>query len=132
MKDSEHQPKYPVITKVVRCCFAVAEANADVERTFSKIAHIVSQDRNRLSIECIKELLLCKDVCLDVKIDDRKIYNAKAAHSRYALELTLNKSSNGITLKSKLEQEVENKRHKVKRLKEIERRGESNVKMKII
>lgn len=45
------------------------------------------------------------------------IYNAKAAHSRYALELALNKSSNDITLKRKLEQEVENKRQKDKRLK---------------
>ena len=88
-------------------------------RVFSQISHIAQQDRNQLDIEAIKGILLSKEVCLDVEVDDRLMYNAKAAHSRYALELAVNKASADISLKRKLELEVENKRNKDKRLKEI-------------
>ena len=91
-----------------------------MERVFSQISHIAQQDRNQLDIEAIKGILLSKEVCLDVEVDDRLMYNAKAAHSRYALELAVNKASADISLKRKLELEVENKRNKDKRLKEIE------------
>ena len=49
MKDSNNEIKYPMISKVVMCVFAIFEANCSVERLFSQISHIVGKDRNRLS-----------------------------------------------------------------------------------
>ena len=43
----EDEPKFPLIKKVVQFARSVAEANADVERLFSQIFHIISKDRTR-------------------------------------------------------------------------------------
>ena len=120
LKGADNEIKYPVISKVVRSCFAIAEANGDVERVFSKISHIAQPDRNRLDIECIKGVLHCKENCTDVEVDDRLMYHAKAAHSRYELDLAVSKANADISLKRKIEQEVEKERNKEKRLKQIE------------
>ena len=76
--------KYPVISKVVKCCSFIAEANASVERLFSQVSHILQKDRNRLSLKTVKGFLLFKENCTEVNVDDNMIYNAKVAHSRYA------------------------------------------------
>ena len=47
-KVQHNEPKYPVISKVVKCCFAIFEANASVERLFSQITHIINKERNHL------------------------------------------------------------------------------------
>ena len=97
MKGADNEIKYPVISKVVRSCFAIAEANGDVERVFSKISHIAQPDRNRLDIECIKGVLHCKENCTDVEVDDRLMYHVKAAHSRYELDLAVSKANADIS-----------------------------------
>ena len=81
--------KYCVISKVVKCCLSIAEANASVERLFSQVTHILQKDRNRLTIETVKGLLYCKEKCTDVNIDENMIYNAKVAHSRYTEKMTM-------------------------------------------
>ena len=106
MKDIDDVVKYPVNTKVVKICFSLAEANADVERLFSQVTHIIHKERNRLNLETVKGILHSKEVCYDAKIDDRLVYNVKSAHSCYNAKLSLQKDINNNTLKRKLEQEV--------------------------
>lgn len=125
MKDSDNEVKYPVISKVVKICLSIAEANANVERIFSQVTHIIKKERNCLNLDTVKGILHSKEVCYDAKIDDRLIYNVKAASSRYKARLSLKKDLNNNTLKRKLEQEVEDKSKKDIRLREIE--GEENV-----
>ena len=43
MEVQNKELKYPVISKVVKCCFTIFEANASVERLFSQITHIVKK-----------------------------------------------------------------------------------------
>ena len=102
MKDQNNEPKYPVISKVVKCCFAIFEANASVERLFSQITHIIDKEQNRLSLDSVKGLLHSKDTCTKAKIDNRLMYNAKAAHARYNAKIELKKASTDITLKREL------------------------------
>ena len=106
MKDIDNVVKYPVITKVVKICFSLVEANADMERLFSHVTHIINKERNRLNLETVKGILHSKEVCYDAKIDDRLVYNVKSAHSRNDAKLSLQKDINNNTLKRKLEQEV--------------------------
>ncbi|CAL4194638.1 unnamed protein product [Meganyctiphanes norvegica] len=67
------EPKFPLIQKVVWFALSIAEANAEVERLFSQIFHIVNKDRNRLSTHSIKGLLVTKSyiqtigTCLNFK-----------------------------------------------------------------
>ena len=55
-------------------------------------------------------------MCINAKIDDRLMFNAKAAHSRYTAKNALNKASTDITLKRKLEKEVDIQYNKDARL----------------
>ena len=43
MEIQNRELKYSVISKVVKCCFTIFEANASVERLFSQITHIVKK-----------------------------------------------------------------------------------------
>ena len=52
--------KFPIIKKVARFSLSIAEANGDVERLFSQISHIISKDRNKLSVNTIKGLITKK------------------------------------------------------------------------
>ena len=45
--------RFPLILRVVKFALSIAEANADVERIFSQVFHIVNKDRNRLSTDTI-------------------------------------------------------------------------------
>ena len=125
IKDNNNELKYPIISKVVKSCFAIAEANADVERLFSQITHIIQKERNRLNLDTVKGILHSKEVCHDAEIDDQLIYNVKAASARYRANFSLQQDNNNITLKRKLEQEVQEKYKKDERLKKIE--GEENI-----
>ena len=59
-------------------------------------------------------------MCTTAKIDDRLMFNAKAAYSRYNAKIALNKASTDITLKRKLEKEVDIQYNKDTRLMDIE------------
>jgi len=119
MKDENNETKFPIISTVVKSCFAIAEANASVERCFSQITHILTKERSSLSLDSVKGILHSKEMCTNAKIDDRLMFNAKAAHSRYTAKNALNKASTDITLKRKLEKEVDIEYNKDARLMDI-------------
>ena len=116
MKDENNETKFPIISTVVKSCFAIAEGNASVERCFSQITHILKKERSNLSLDSVKGILHSKEMCINAKIDDRLMFNAKAAHSRYTAKNALNKASTDITLKRKLEKEVDIQYNKDARL----------------
>ena len=89
IKDCNNEVKYPVLSKVVKSCFSIAEANANVERLFSQITHILQKERKCLNLDTVKGILYSKEVCLDVEIDDQLMFNAKVARSRYTAQLSL-------------------------------------------
>ena len=60
MRDDCGDFKFPIITKVVKCCLALAEANASAERAFSQIAHIIRKDRNRILPDVVNALMVTK------------------------------------------------------------------------
>ena len=67
-KDQHNEPKYPVISKVVKCSFVIFEANASVERLFSQIMHIIDKEQNCLSLDSVKGLLHSKVTCTKLKL----------------------------------------------------------------
>ena len=83
------EPKFPFIQKVVNFARSIAEANADVERLFSQIFHIINKDRNRLETHTLRGLLITKSYiqtigsCLKFKMDESMMVNIHASHSRY-------------------------------------------------
>jgi len=91
-----------------------------VERLFSQITHIIKIERNCLNLDTIKGILLSKDVCYNVEVDDQLMYNVKAASSCYKADLSLHDINNNNSLKRELEVEIEEKCKKDTRLKEIE------------
>ncbi|CAL4059904.1 unnamed protein product [Meganyctiphanes norvegica] len=103
IKDQNNEPKYPMISKVVRCCLTISEANASVERIFSQISHILNKECNRLSLDSVKGLLHCKEMCYKAKIDERLIYNAKTAYARYNARNALKAASTEVTRKKTIE-----------------------------
>merc|ERR1712121_246708 len=119
IKDCNNEVKYPILSKVVKICLSLAEANADVERLFSQITHIINKERNCLNLDTVKAILRSKEVCYNAKVDNQLMYNVKAASSRYKDELSFQDINNN-SLKRKLQVEVEEKYKKDKRLKEIE------------
>ena len=60
MRDDCGDFKFPIITKVVKFCLALAEANASAERAFSQIAHIIRKDRNRILPDVVNALMVTK------------------------------------------------------------------------
>ena len=84
------EQKFPIIEKVVKFTSSIAEANADVERLFSQIFHIINEKRNRLGTDALRGLLITKSYiqtigsCLNFKIDESMMANIEASHSRYA------------------------------------------------
>ena len=48
------EAKYPYIEKVVHFAFSIAEANAEVERIFSQVFHIIGLDRNRIETDTLR------------------------------------------------------------------------------
>ena len=87
----EDDIKFPIIQKVVKYALSIAEANADVERVFSQILSIVGKERNRLSTDALRGLLVTKSyiqtigTCLDFKVDEEMMASIKSSHSRYVL-----------------------------------------------
>ena len=119
LKDQNNEPKYPVISKVVKCCFAICEANGGVERVFSQISHIVSKERNRLEVDSVKGILDCKETCYKAEIDERLMYNAKTAYARYSAKNALKTASAEATLKRKLENVIDEQSKNDARLTEM-------------
>ena len=91
-----------------------------MERVFSEITHIIKKERNCLNLDTVKGIIHSKEVCYGAKIDDRLMYNVKAASSWYKARLSLNKDLNNNTLKRKIELEVKDKSKKDRRILEIE------------
>ena len=93
------EPKFPLIEKVVRFVRSLAEANADVERLFSQVLHIINKDRNRLETHTLRGLLITKSYmetngsCLNFKVDASMMANIRASHSRYVQRHESNQES---------------------------------------
>ena len=61
-KDDVGDIKFPLITKVVKFCLSLSEANGSAERTFSQIAHVIRKYKPLIARNC---------KCLD---GDKKLY----------------------------------------------------------
>ena len=87
--EDDGEPKFPLLQKVVRFALSIAEANGDVERIFSQVLNIVDKDRNRLSTDSLRGLLITKSYlqaigsCLNFEIDQSMMTSIKASHSKY-------------------------------------------------
>ena len=92
------EPMFPIIEKVVHFACSIAEANADVERIFSQVFHIISKDRTRLETDTLRGLLVTKSYirtigsCLNFKIDESMMANIHASHSKYVERKTSNET----------------------------------------
>ena len=90
MRDEVGDFKFPLITKIVKFCLSLSEANAAVERSFSQIAHIIGKDRNRILPETVKALMVTKShientaPCYKQEIDQDLISNVKQAFKLYS------------------------------------------------
>ena len=87
--NEEGEPKYALIEKVVQYATSIAEANADVERLFSEVFHIITKDRNRMETRTLRGLLITKSYihtigsCLNFRIDESMMANIQLSHRRY-------------------------------------------------
>ena len=106
--NEEGEPKFPLIKRVVQFTRSIAEANADVERLFSQILHIINKNRNMLEMHTLRGLLITKNYiqttgsCLNFKIDESMMANIHASHSRYVQR----QESNGSNQKSCIHKSV--------------------------
>ncbi|CAL4087363.1 unnamed protein product [Meganyctiphanes norvegica] len=104
-------------------------------KPFSQLSHILKKDRNKLSLFSVKGILHSKEICTKATVDDRLMYNVKAAYARYAAKTALKEANTDQTLKRKLEKEVNdqcNKNVKLRDIKEqkgILQQNEENLKL---
>lgn len=69
-------------------------------------------------MDSVKGLLNCNEVCYKAKVDESLMYNAKNAHSRFNARNALKSASTEVTLKRKLQNEVDQQCNKDERLRE--------------
>ena len=86
----------------------MAEGNAGVERLFSQIFHIISKERNKLSTEAVRGLLITKSYleskggCINMDIDNSMIASVNQAHENYVQRTNSNKKDDACLHKSYL------------------------------
>ena len=103
------EPKFPLIQRVVRFALSLAEGNAGVERLFSQIFHIISKERNKLSTEPVRGLLITKSYlenkggCINMDIDNSMIASVNQAHENYVQRTNSNKKDDACLHKRILE-----------------------------
>ena len=120
------EPKFPLIEKVVRFARSIAEANADVERLFSQVLHIITKDRNRLDTHTLKGLLRTKSYiqtigsCLNFEIDEGMMANISASHSKYEQRLESNKSNKDSCIQKRVLEDANVTFKENKKIKKIE------------
>ncbi|XP_046591733.1 uncharacterized protein LOC124293709 [Neodiprion lecontei] len=141
VKDSSNIQKYPIITRVVKACLALAHGSADVERGFSRSKRILSIDKAAMSERTLNaRLAICdgtkkfKNKPHLVPITRDLITSGRLAHQNYTCFLEEERKKKYKTAeaakaeKMRLEQEKEN-------LKEIESKKQSiedlEVKLKV-
>merc|ERR1712121_119851 len=104
-----------------------AEANVDVERVFSQIFSIVDRERNRLSTDAFRGLLITKNYlqtiggCLDFQIDDSMMASIKSSHKEYIARTKSDKKDESCVHKRILE-DAKKEFEENKRLRSIEAR----------
>ena len=122
----EGEPRFPLIEKVVRFARSIAEANADVERLFSQIFHIISKDRTRLETHTLRGLLITKSYvqtigsCLNFKIEQSMMANIHESHSKYVQRLETNKNEKEGCIHKRILEDAKKTFKGNKKLKKIE------------
>ena len=122
----EGEPKFPLIEKVVRFARSIAEANADVERLFSQIFHIISKDRTRLETQTLRGLLITKSYiqtigsCLNFKVDEGMMANINESHSKYVQRLESSKNEKESCIHKRILEDATKTFKGNKKLKKIE------------
>ena len=122
--------KFPIIKKVARFALSIAEANGDVERLFSQISHVISKDRNKLSVNTIKGLLITKSylqtngTCLSFSLDDSMMTSIRIARSKYVQRLSdeSDENENNKCIHKRILEDSSESLKGNKKLKEIERK----------
>jgi hypothetical protein len=60
LKDGQGNPKYPLISGVVKASLSLSHGNADVERTFSKSGRILTEDKTCMGLKMLNtRLVIC-------------------------------------------------------------------------
>ena len=107
------EAKYPYIEKVVHFAFSIAEANAEVERIFSQVFHIIGLDRNRIETDTLRGLLVTKSyiqtigTCLNFEVDESMMASILSSHTKYS-QRTANDDEGSCMHKRILEDANEN------------------------
>ena len=122
------ETKFPMIQKVVRFALSISVANGDVERLFSQVSHVISKDRNKLTIETVKGLLITKSylqtngTCLNFSLDDSMMNNVRTAHSKYVQNVSKKTDESDKSIQKRILEDSNESLKGNKRLREIKRK----------
>lgn len=120
------EPKYPLIEKVVNFACSIAVANADVERQFSQVLHILTDGRSNLDPHNLKGLLITKNYlqtigsCLNFKIDHSMLANINVSYSKYKERLESNRKEKEGCIHKRILEDAKKTFREDKKLKKIE------------
>ena len=116
IKTSDGQPKYPYLSKVVKCALTLSHGQADNERSLSINKKLLRDDRAALSYDAINGTRLTKDAVLhsgkvqDVTIDQDMLKACRTAHQMYRQQKELEKQKEEEEKKRKKTLQEEQKR----------------------
>ena len=122
------ETKFPMIQKVVRFALSISVANGDVERLFSQVSHVISKDRDKLTIETVKGLLITKSylqtngTCLNFSLDDSMMNNVRTAHSKYVQNVSKKTDESDKSIQKRILEDSNESLKGNKRLREIKRK----------
>jgi hypothetical protein len=90
IKNSMGEPKFPLVTKIVKASLSLVHGSADVERRFSDSGNQLTEERASMSIKTLNARMIIKDGLKKynnkpdrVLITKQLITMGRLAHSRY-------------------------------------------------
>lgn len=93
LRDPVNSPKFPSVTKIVKCFMSLTHGSADIERDFSTSGDVLTEDKvhmtertlnARLNIKCGLKTFF-GDLPLSVPIDKELVHSARYAYENYSL-----------------------------------------------
>lgn len=135
VKNVSGSPKFPVLSKVVKCALALPHGNSDTERSLSQNKKVLTKERASMNTQTLIGLRLTTDGVKSrgqndpckVHISPLMITQCKNAHSMYEKDLKLQKEKataarkkeqEALAAKRKAEEDERKRLDKVKTLKD--------------
>lgn len=95
LKEVYESPKFPTVTKIVKCLMSLTHGSADIERDFSSSGKVLTPDKAKMSVRTLNARLNIKcglkkffqNSVVTVPIDKQFVNSARYAYQNYSAHM---------------------------------------------